>query len=276
VKLGISNIAWPASELDNALAIMANLNVGGLEIAPGLAFSGEADPFDPSVSAASSFRNRVEARGIDLISMQSLLFGQKNAKLFGSLAERNTFCGAIEKSINLAGRLGIPNIVMGSPTARAIPDDLDTSEAEQYAADAFRSLGDAALAANVKIAMEPNPAIYGTNFLTTMRETIAFTAHVNHPAVTVNFDLGALHVNDTFDTAAELFAKTASRVSHVHISEPQLIPAPANPLAFATVAHALLDQGYENWFSVEMRAATEAPLKVVEERLSACADALRE
>ncbi len=275
MKLGISNIAWPATELDSALAIMETLNVRGLEIAPGLAFPNEPDAFDPSATAVSDFKDRIEARGIELISMQSLLFGQTDAKLFGTESQRDTFQAAIAKSIQLAGRLGIPNIVMGSPTARAIPEAMDTAMAEQIAVDTFRGLGDLAQSLNVKIAMEPNPAIYGTNFLTTMTEAISFVDRAGHPAVTVNFDLGALHVNGNFDQAADLFSQTAARISHVHISEPQLQPAPVNAAAFAALAQTLLKQGYEYWFSIEMRATSERPLDNVEARLSACVDAVR-
>ncbi len=274
MNLGISNIAWSPDELDDVLAVMANAGARGLEIAPGLAFADEADAFVPSEAAVAAFRRRIAAHGIELISMQSLLFGVEKAKLFGDEAERGGFIHGIGRAIGLAERLGIGNLVMGSPGARKIPDTMPRQDAETSAIDIFRRLGDLAAAAGTKIALEPNPAVYGTNFMNTLREAADFAARVDHPAVTVNFDLGALHMNDEIADADALFVLASPRVSHVHVSEPDLAPAPRDAQTFATVAKALLERGYAGWFSIEMRAVDDDRLGVIESRLEACARAL--
>lgn len=75
MRLAVSNIAWLPDEAMDAYAIMANAGCGGLEIAPGLAFSGESDPFAPSNEAIARIRRDIGQFGLELVSMQSLLFG---------------------------------------------------------------------------------------------------------------------------------------------------------------------------------------------------------
>jgi sugar phosphate isomerase/epimerase len=275
MKLGISNIAWKPEELDGALALMAEAGARGLEIAPGLAFAGEADPFKPSAAAVAALRSRLVAHDLELISMQSLLFGVLNAKLFGAPEERARFEAGLLRAVGLAETLGIANLVMGSPANRVIPPTVERARAEAEGAETFRRLGDAAAAAGTKLALEPNPATYGTNFMTTLREAFEFAALVDHPAVTVNFDLGALHMNGEFDQAPALFDLAAAKVSHVHVSEPNLAPAPADEAGFATAAAAILKRGYEGWFSIEMRATEQGRLDAVGRALEAAAHGLR-
>lgn len=274
MKLGISNIAWRPNELDEALDRMADAGARGLEIAPGLAFAAESDPFTPSPGAVGAFRRRLDARSVELISMQSLLYGVQGARLFGAPAEREAFEAGLARAIALAGALGIPNLVMGSPANRVIPESLDREQAVAQAADVFRRLGDLADAAGAVLALEPNPAAYGTNFLTTLREAAAFATIVAHPAVTVNFDLGALHMNGEIAQAGELYAGTGERVSHVHVSEPGLAPAPADADLFARVAEEILERGYDGWFSIEMRGPERDGLAAVQASLEACARGL--
>ena len=200
--------------------------------------------------------------------MQSLLFGVTDACLFGSEPQRERFEEGLARAVALAGRLGIPNLVMGSPANRAIPNSMDRAEAEQVAIDVFRRIGDLCLGARAKLALEPNAAAYGTNFLNTIGETLTFVQRVGHPAVSVNFDIGSLHMNGEMDAGGEYFAKAAPLVSHVHISEPNLAPAPQDVGQFEALARAILAHGYGGWFSIEMRAAEDDNLARVPDRCS--------
>lgn len=261
MKLAMSNIAWLPQEADECLGLLQEAGAKGLEIAPGLTFPQEADPFDPSPSAVSALFASLEAHELQLVSMQSLLFGVQNARLFGTPAERDTFEAGLQRAIALAGRLGIPNLVMGSPGTRAIPEGMDRKEAEAEARTLFRRLGDKAEAAGTRLALEPNPAAYGTNFLTTLSEAVDFAIYVDHPAISVNFDIGALHMNEEFDQGAKLFDYGRAIVSHVHMSEPNLAPAPKDPEALGELASHILNTGYSGWFSIEMRQAGVAEVK---------------
>jgi sugar phosphate isomerase/epimerase len=253
IKIAVSNIAWDPSERVAIYARLAEAGVNGLEIAPGLAFADQPDAMAPSADAIATFRQEIERFGLELVSMQSLLFGVDGAFLFGGETESKRFEHGLERAISLAARLSIANLVVGSPRNRIIPDGMERAEAERHARDVFRRLGERALAAGTRLALEPNPVAYGTNFLNTLSETIAFADEVDHPAVTLNFDIGALIMNGEIGKAAELYNRGATRISHVHVSEPHLAPAPRCEDSFAATAGSLLSAAYSGWFSLEMR-----------------------
>lgn len=253
-KLAVSNIAWAPEEAREAYALLAGRGFTGLEIAPGLTFAGEADVFRPSPQALAALRADLAEFDLKLVSMQSLLFGVSGAQLFGSADELAVFESALGRAIDLAEMLALPNLVFGSPGNRAYPAGMGADDVAERSGAVFRRLGDRAAAAGTRLAIEPNPAAYNTNFLTTVRAAADYVAWLDHPAVTLNFDIGALHLNGEADQAGTIFAAAGPRVSHVHISEPQLGPAPADAAALAAILAPMLKQGYDRWFSIEMRS----------------------
>lgn len=271
MKLAISNIGWTPDLARDAYALMARHGFTGLEIAPGLTFPGEADVFHPSAPALAAFRANLAEFGLTPVSMQSLLFGVSGAQIFGTAEELANFERAMDRAIGLAETLGIPNLVFGSPKNRAYPDGMTPQQVEAHSGAVFRRLGDRALAAGTRIALEPNPADYGTNFLTTVEEAARYVAALDHPGITLNFDLGAQAMNGEQDRAAALYELAGGRVSHVHISEPHLAPAPADPARLATIASDLLARGYQHWFSIEMRAPDSGVLEQLAASLASVA-----
>lgn len=267
MRLAVSNIAWPADCADGAYDLLAEHGVPGLEIAPGLLFGAEADPFVPSAAALALTRARLARAGLTLCSMQSLLFGVPGAALFGAPEERAAFEGGIARAIALAERLDIPSLVVGSPRNRVIPAGLAPEAAWTLASDTFRRLGDAAERAGCVLAMEPNPAVYGTNFLTTLEETEAFVRRLGHRAVQVNFDVGAMHVNGAFSRLREAFEGARPHISHVHLSEPELGPVPRDAEEARAVFGALRSVHWEGWVSIEMRADPVDPLALLRRSL---------
>lgn len=259
MRLAVSNIAWPAADRDAAYAILAEGGVTGLEIAPGLFLPDAQDPFAPMPAEAEAALKATEAAGLTLVSMQSLLFGVQGAALFEGEDARARLIAAMERAIELARRLAIPNLVFGSPKQRAYPDALSAEQAQAEAADVFRRLGDTAVAAGAHIAVEPNGRAYGTNFLNRVEEAEAFVRAVDHPGVVLNFDVGALHMEGDFDRVEAIAAQAFDTIGHVHVSEAGLSPAPADPAQAARAIQALQTAGYTGWHSIEM-AATQTPL----------------
>lgn len=264
MKLAVSNIAWAPADRDAAYAILRGAGITGLEIAPGLFFDGAADVFVPTEADVEAALGAMRAAGLELVSMQSLLFGVEGAALFEGEAALERLRTGMDRAITLAGRVGIPNLVFGSPRQRNIPDGLDPLAAEALAVDAFRRFGDAAARAGTRISVEPNPAAYGTNFLNRVAQAEAFVRRVDHPAITLIVDVGALHMNGDFDTVEAVAGRAAALVSHVHISEPNLDPAPARVDQAARVMTAMTEAGYRGWFSIEMKARPEPGLDALE------------
>lgn len=251
MRLGVSNIAWTFEERFAAYDMMQRAGVTGLEIAPGILFAGEDDVLEPGEAAVRRALGETAAAGLALVSMQSLLFGVDGAALFGPPEARDRLADAMGRAIALAGRLGIANMVFGSPRQRVLPDGLPQDVAWRQAADLFRALGDAARAVGTRIAIEPNPAAYGTNFLNTLAQARAFVDLVDHPAITLILDTGAMSMNqETADIVA-----LAGRFGHVHLSEPQLAPAPAKAAPTQALLQALAAGGYRGAVSIEMKRA---------------------
>lgn len=264
MKLAVSNIAWLPADRDDAYAILKSAGIRGLEIAPGLFFDGADDVFVPTDAEAASALEAMADAGLTLVSMQSLLFGVEGAALFEGEAGLGRLRTGMDRAIALAGRFGIPNLVFGSPRQRNIPDGMDPAEAERLAVDAFRRFGDAAARAGTRISVEPNPVAYGTNFLNRIDQSEAFVRKVDHPAITMIVDVGALHMNGDFDSVEAVAARTSGLVSHVHISEPELAPSPAAPAQAARVMRAMTGAGYDGWFSIEMKTPPESRLETLE------------
>lgn len=253
----MSNIAWAPEERLEAYAILAAAGFTGLEVAPGLFFHATEDPFLPDEASAAEALAEIADAGLALVSMQSLLFGITGAALFEGAEARTAFETGMHRAIGLAERFGIPNLVFGSPLQRRVPEGLAMAEALGQAAEVFRKLGDAAAAAGTRIAIEANPAAYGTNFCNTLGEALGFVELVDHPAVVPHLDLGAMHMNGDFAGVAARLPDLAPRLSHIHVSEPDLAPAPADPAALAPVLRGLRDAGYARAVSIEMKRAPE-------------------
>lgn len=258
----MSNIAWSVDERLKAYEILAAAGMTGLEIAPGLFFHAADDPFEPDAAAAREAMREAESAGLTLVSMQSLLFGVAGAGLFDGADARAAFEAGMIRAITLAGRFGIPNLVFGSPAQRRVPAAMAMEDALHEAADIFRKLGDKAAEAGTRITIEANPAAYGTNFLNTLEQAEAFVAQVDHPAIALILDLGAMHMNGSFVAVPARLPDLAPRLNHVHVSEPDLAPAPAETTRLAPVLQGLRAQGYAKAVSIEMKRPAQGLAEV--------------
>lgn len=274
MKLAMSNIAWAPEERLDAYRLMANAGLTGLEIAPGLFFHEAADPFVPDAASADQAVREAEAFGLSLVSMQSLLFGVEGAGLFDGPESRARLTIGLVRAIDLAGRFGIPNLVFGSPLQRRVPDGVSMDRALDEATEVFRAVGDHAARAGTRIAIEANPAAYGTNFLTHLEDARGFVDRVDHPAIVAILDLGAMHMNGEFDSVPGRIPALMKRLNHVHVSEPNLASAPADQKALAPVLEALKRAGYANAVSIEMKRS-DAGLAEIEAALSRLIEAAR-
>lgn len=265
MKLSVSNIAWTHGERLEAYALLQRFGISGLEIAPGVLFAGQADVFDPAPAVARQALQEIAAAGLQLTSMQAVLFGVEGAALFGTAEERARFENAMRRAINFAGRFGIPNLVFGAPRQRVVPQDMPQAQAWDLALERFRAWGKAAQATGTTLSVEANPAGYGANFLNTLGETLDFVDRLAEPAVRVVLDTGAVRMNqDVVDLAL-----LSARLGHVHLSEPYLAPAPAEVAPTAALLQGLARAGYPGAVSIEMKrdaaglAALEGRLTVV-------------
>jgi sugar phosphate isomerase/epimerase len=263
MKCAISSLAWGEHEREAVYHLMVEHGIAGLEIVPGMFFYGEQDPYQPSEPSRSACVSQAESLGLKLVSMQSLLFGKDDAYLFGTELQQESFVNEMKVAIDLASSLKIPNIVFGSPGNRKYSKVWAEHNALDHAAEIFDILGVYAANKAVTIAIEPNPAAYGTNFLNNVTATTNFVRLVASSAVKLNFDIGAISMNGDIARLESLFESSFDVISHIHMSEPNLAPAPADSDIVLRVRKLVTELEYSHWVSIEMKKPQENVLEEI-------------
>lgn len=256
-----SNIAWPFEERLTAYRVLADFGITGLEIAPGMLFADAPDAFAPPDWLVKERLLEISEAGLSLVSMQSLLFGVRDVQLFGAPEQRRNYASALKRAVGLASLLSIPHLVLGSPKERAIPYEMESDEVLRIASDVLGEIADYAVARGCRIGLEPNPEIYGTNFATNTKTAGEITRQINHPGVILTLDIGSLLVNGELPNIVSIVNAYADLIGHVHVSEPQLAPAPDEPATAARVIAALSATDYDGWVSLEMRATGDTSVE---------------
>ncbi len=274
MKLAASNIAWRPEQTRDAYTYLQKAGFHGVEIAPGILFPDAEDILNPSDAQLKSALDMAAEYDLVFASMQSLHFGVEDVALFGDHAQRDRFLDTIHRAGLLAHRLGFSNLVIGSPKARIVPEDMSKDEAIATAASGFLRIADLLAPLNVDLAIEPNPAAYGTNFLTNISDVIAFAKTCNHEHITINFDVGSLKMNDEFSDIEQLFTAAKPHVSHVHMSEPFLSPELEADEVSRTMVM-LKTAGYDRFVSIEMKGEPPEQITNLERATSILASAAR-
>jgi sugar phosphate isomerase/epimerase len=218
---------------------LCNAAFNGLEIAPTRIF-----PENPYKHIAEARRFAAELReeyGLAISSMQSIWHGRRES-IFGIDDERKALVEYTKQAIEFATAIGCGNLVFGCPKNRNIPEG--ASNYETIAVDFFTQIAEYAAANNTVIALEPNPPIYGTNFITTTEQAIELCKRLNVDGFKVNIDTGTMITNGE---PVSLAAKNLDIINHIHISEPKLVP-----LEQRLLHREILSLPFKGYVSIEM------------------------
>ncbi|RVT90518.1 sugar phosphate isomerase/epimerase family protein [Sphingomonas crocodyli] len=245
MRISISNIAWDPPEDEAVAEVLRAHGVAHIDVAPGKYFP---DPTQASDTAVAEVRGAWADRGVTLYGMQSLLFGTQGFNLFG---DDGRMLDRLKRIGDLAGRLGISFLTFGSPKNRD-RGDLSDAEVEAQATTFFRALGDSYADSGVVLCLEPNPVAYACNFMTTTSETAAMVRLIDHPAVRMQLDVGALALNG--EAPEDLIAANADIIGHVHASEPQLVAIGEGGSEHDRAASALRAHRPDKIVTIEMAA----------------------
>jgi sugar phosphate isomerase/epimerase len=264
MRLAISNIAWDTVHDEAMVALLQHHGVDAIDIAPSKYFPRVAEAQTSEITAVRAWWAH---RGIEITGMQALLFGTTGLNVFGEPAVRQTLLQHLGEVCRIGGVLGAPRLVFGSPRNRD-RSGLDDEATLDIATDFFRRLGDLAAAQGVIVCLEPNPVRYGANFMTDSAETAAVVHAVNHPAIRMQFDAGALTMNG--EDPAQVLATCAELIGHVHASEPDLLPLGDGSTDHSAMAAALRQYLPAHTVCIEMLSAKdEAPLASIERAVAA-------
>ncbi len=214
MRLSVSNIAWDIADEGEVAAVLQVEGLRHVDLAPSRYFP---DPATATASDARRVRRWWSDRGFEIAGMQSLLFGVPNLNLF---ADDGVMADRLAGICRLGGELGARALTFGSPRQRDRTGLVD-DDARRIAVDFFRRVGDEAAKAGVLFCLEPNPVMYGCNFMVGTLEAADIVRAVAHPAVKLQLDVGAIAVNG--EDASSTIAAVHDVIGHIHASEPGLV-----------------------------------------------------
>ena len=263
MRIAISNIAWDVSEDEQIAALLQAHALDAIDIAHSKYF---AQPAEAQDNAILHVRQWWADRGIEITGMQALLFGTHGLNVFGPRPVQDAMLAHLAAVCRIADGLGARRLVFGSPRNRdrsVLTDD----ETRDIACDFFNRLGDIAQSHRVVICLEPNPASYGANFMTSSDETADVVESVGHAAIRMQLDTGAIAMNG--EDATQIIRRYAHRIGHVHISEANLVPPGDGNCPHADIAAALHRYLPDHVVAIEMLATQqESHLESVQRALS--------
>ena len=214
-QLSISNIAWDAKDDLKVAQILNKHDVKYIDIAPSKYFK---DFKEATITEIKQVKDTWRKHGISIYGMQSLMFGTKDLNLFGSKEQQSFMLDHLSSVCRIGELLDARYLVFGSPKNRDC-SVVENKKRESIALDFFYRLGEIAKHYNVTICLEPNPELYGANFLTTTQDTYDFVSKLNHPNIRMHLDTGTMLVNHE---AASVIDHVKNMIGHVHLSQKHL------------------------------------------------------
>ena len=157
----------------------------------------------------------------------------------------------IRRAFSKGARLGLQLAVIGSGSARNIPDDVDREVGEERFARVLRLAGDIGAEFGIRIVIEPLNQ-KETNLVNTLADCLAMCRRVNHPNVGALIDF--YHMSMTGE-GLDTLRTCGDSLWHVHIArnnkDRQMPIMPEDEADVAAWAAALKENGYNARISLE-------------------------
>lgn len=251
MNIAISTIAWERYEDDVISSLLQKFGITAIEVAPTKI---NTDLLAMTETEAITYRTYWQKKRINIIALQSVLFGKPNLSIFGNKTIVSETEAYLKKVIDICSWLGAKYIVFGSPKNRQREEGVSMPEAFLLAAQFFRNVADYAATKEIFFCIEPNPPLYGCNFITNTQEAISFIQQVNHPYFQLHLDAAIMTMND--ENIAESIGEAIPYLKHFHVSEKNLdiIRISEN---HTSIAQALISNNYQGHVSIEMRSGIQ-------------------
>jgi len=247
-SLSVSNLAWNAEHNEQAKSILSLNGVGHIEVVPAKI---KSNPLTISKKDAVAYRQYWEKDNVNIIALQSLLFGGGNFQLFGSSDDRKQLKKYLYRIAELTSWLGADVMVFGSPKIR-VYGELGHDAVMDIATTFFEDIAKFAAERGTCFCIEPNPEYYGCEFIVSSIEGFDFVSAIAHPGLRLHLDTGAMQLaNEDPVTVSQNYLNV---VKHIHISEIGLksVGIESQFNFHSTFAKSLLDNTYSKFVSIEM------------------------
>jgi len=247
MKLSVSNIAWNTEEEQEIFEWLQANGVSGIEMAPTKIWPAWQGA---SQEEAMIIQKEYEKKGFKIPALQAILFDKPDLQVFGDTASQAELIIHLDNVASLAKGFGAKVLVFGSPKNRDI-GTLSKEQAFLNGVDFFRRAGEVCAKWDVQLCLEPNPSIYNCNFMTQWSEVLEMVNAVSHQAVCVHLDTACISLEG--DDVIDAIEQCAEKITHFHVTEPNLGDFSTPSLDHAAIGKALKDINYDGWLSIEMR-----------------------
>ena len=253
MNFAISNIAWKNHENSQIYELLKEFKIKGLEIAPGILIE-EDNPYDLNKESLLNIKKSIfNSFDLNIISMQSLLYGTKDLQLFSD--SKPLLKQYMKKAIKFSSYLGVKNLVFGSPKNR-LKKSLTTTEAIKLSSPLFFDLAEYARDMGTTLSIEANAKEYGADFIVNNAEAMQLIKEVNHPNFRLNYDSSTIMLNQ--ENYVEFIHDNCDYINHVHFSTPFLEPVPGDSIDFFKDLYNTLNKcSYKNYISIEMKSKSD-------------------
>lgn len=262
MKIALTNLALPANVPWEAWQMLATEGLNGVEVA----LTRLASWTEINEDIVISYKQRLEAYGLQVPSLQAILYGVAEAQLLQDTGRFDILEHHLRRVSKFGRLLGAKVAVFGAPKQR-IKGTLAAEMAFDIGATRLKRLADVMFNENgITIALEAAPREYGGDFLTTVADVSAMVAEVAHPGLRINLDTGCAHLES--EDFAGAVRSNGELIAHVQIAEPKLANFENPVIDHIGAAKALNQQGYQGWVSIEMIEAGQTPLADARQALS--------
>lgn len=240
MKLSVSNIGWNKENDELIFKTLQENGFEAIEIAPTAIID---DPYNNALKVKEILLSIKEKYNLEVSSMQSIWYGRVG-NIFNK-KEAIELMKYTKKAIDFAKTIECQNLVFGCPKNR----NMEVGKLKEDIIYFFKELGDYAFMNNTILALEPNPTIYGTNFINYTKEAFDFVKQVNSRGFKVNIDFGTIIENKE---NLDIIKENIDLVNHVHISEPNLVKINVRE-EHKELAAVLREKNYDKYVSIEMK-----------------------
>ncbi len=246
MKLSISNIAWPHDAEIRILKMVAEAGFSAIEVAPSRIWS---DFRLTSKRERKEYLHIINEYGLEICSMHSLFWNNRESFLFGSYDEQSSLQRYFRDLINLACDLNIPHMVFGSPGIR-YRGEVDIHKAYEIAAKILHPVAEYANSFGTRILIEPLSS-QETDFITNHIEGINLVKAVDSRGLGLHLDAKA--ICSEFFPIETIITDSKDIIEHFHVNEEGLGSFFTPKLPHQLISEHLNGIGYKGYVSIEMR-----------------------
>lgn len=247
MNVSISNIAWDKKDDEKVYNILCENQIYGLDVAPARVFD---NPFNITNLQGKEFSNYIKTKGLTPVGMQSLLYGTEGLQLFKDKEKTFQTIEHLKNIMNYAKRIGVTKLVFGSPQNRLIAG-LTEAEVQDRSERVFNELGDYAYNNGLYFCIEPNPCLYGADYITNTLDGIELVKRINNPGFRLHLDLGTMLINN--EDIEEVVQQAIPVTQHIHLSHPNLEQVIGNEKQHILFRDTLKKNHYTGVVAIEMK-----------------------